>query len=254
MREKSSPSSQRTPTSCELTIGSLKCPPSGTASKKTKPQVAVRTSVATVLEGSYQPTPTVPEHRPVDPLMVATAPAAPAATVRSSLTVILAAEAVTAGASTMGLAGEPGADATAAAEATRTARPPALHVAASTPARRSKNFGASPPRQATTMASPPSLHGFAIYFSRRNSNLWGSPSTTRSRIQCSGSDTTPSPSRTLVAITTRSASTSHSVWIKPRLHGSSHSRSTRSTSGTSLRNRSPATSRALWVTRVLAWT
>jgi hypothetical protein len=53
----------------------------------------------------------------------------------------------------------------------------------STPARRSKNFGArSPPRQATTMASPPSLHGFAIYFSRRNSNLWGSPSTTRSRI------------------------------------------------------------------------
>jgi hypothetical protein len=72
----------------------------------------------------------------------------------------------------MGLAGEPGAEATAAAEATRTATPPVLHVAASTPARRSKNFGArSPPRQATTMASPPSLHGFAIYFSRRNSNL-----------------------------------------------------------------------------------
>jgi hypothetical protein len=104
--------------------------------------------------------------------MVATVPAAPAATVRSSLTVILAAEAVTAGAPTMGLAGEPGAEATAAAEATRTATPPVLHVAASTPARRSKNFGArSPPRQATTMASPPSLHGFAIYFSRRNSNL-----------------------------------------------------------------------------------
>jgi hypothetical protein len=60
--------------------------------------------------------------------------------------------------------------------------------------------------------------------------------------------------RTLVAITTQSASTSPSVWIKPRLHGSSHSRSTRSTSGTSLRNSSPATSRALWVARVLAWT
>jgi hypothetical protein len=44
------------------------------------------------------------------------------------------------------------------------------------------------------------------------------------------------------------------VWIKPRLHGSSHSRSTRSTSGTSLRNSSPATSQALWVARVLAWT
>jgi hypothetical protein len=40
---------------------------------------------------------------------------------------------------------------------------------------------------------PPSLHGFAIYFSRRNSNLWGSPSTTRSKIQYSGSDATPSP-------------------------------------------------------------
>jgi hypothetical protein len=117
--------------------------------KTTKPQVAVRTSVATVLEGSYRPT--------------------PSATVRSSLTVILAAEAVTAGALTMGLAGEPRAEATAAAEDTRTATPPELHVAVSTPARRSKNFGArSPPRQATTMASPPSLHGFATYFSRRN--------------------------------------------------------------------------------------
>jgi hypothetical protein len=94
--------------------------------------------------------------------MVATAPAEPAATVRSSLTVTLAAEAVTAGALTMGLAGEPGAEVTAAAEATRTATPPALHMAASTLARRSKNFGARcPPRQATTMASPPSLHCFA---------------------------------------------------------------------------------------------
>jgi hypothetical protein len=144
-----------------------------------KPQVAVRTSVATVLEGSYRPTPTIPGHRPVDPLMVATAPATPVATVRSSFTVILAAEAATTGAPTTGLAGEPGAEATAAAEATRTATPPALHVAASTPARRSKNFSArSPPRQATTMAFPPSLHDFTIYFSRRNSNLWGSPSTT----------------------------------------------------------------------------
>jgi hypothetical protein len=133
-REKSSPSSRRTPTSCELTTGSLKCPPSGTASKTTKPQVAVRTSVATALKGRYRPTPTVPGHRLVDPLMAATAPAAPAPTVRSSLTVILAAEAATVGALTMGLAGEPGAEATAAAEATRTATPPALHVAASTPA------------------------------------------------------------------------------------------------------------------------
>jgi hypothetical protein len=57
-----------------------------------------------------------------------------------------------------------------------------------------------------------------------------------------------------VAITTQSVSTSLSAWIKPRLHGSSHSRSTQSTSGTSSRNSSPATSRALWVARVLAWT
>jgi hypothetical protein len=105
--------------------------------------------------------------------MVAIAPAAPSATVRSSLIVILAAEAVTAGAPTMGLAGEPGAEATAVAEATRTAMPPELHVAVSTPARRSKKFGTrSPPQLATTMASPPSLHGFSTYFSRRNSSLW----------------------------------------------------------------------------------
>jgi hypothetical protein len=95
--------------------------------------------------------------------MVATAPAA---TRRSSLTAILAVEAATAGAPTMGLTGELGAEVTAAAEATQTATPLAPHVEASTPARKSKNFGArSPPWQATMMASPPSLHGFATYFS-----------------------------------------------------------------------------------------
>jgi hypothetical protein len=138
-----------------------------------KPQVAVElTTVATVPEGSYRLTPTVPGHRPVDLLMVATVLAALAATVRLSLIVIMVAEAVTAGAPTTGLAGEPGAEAIAAAEATRTATPPALHVAASTSAKKSKNYDAkSPPRQATTTASPLSLHGFAICFSRRNSNL-----------------------------------------------------------------------------------
>jgi hypothetical protein len=64
----------------------------------------------------------------------------------------------------------------------------------------------------------------------------------------------PSPSKMLVATTTRSASTSPSVWTKLRLHGSSHSRSTRATSGTSSRNNSPATSWAPWGARVLAWT
>jgi hypothetical protein len=77
---------------------------------------------------------------------------------------------------------------------------------------------------------------------------------TRSKIPYSGSDATPSPSKMLVAITTRSASTSPSAWTKLRLHGSSHSRSTRSTSLTSSRNSSPATSRAPWAARVLAWT
>jgi hypothetical protein len=87
--------------------------------------------------------------------MVAITPAAPAATVILSLIVILVAGAATAGAPTTGLAGEPGAEATAASEATRTATPPRIHVAVSTPAKKSKNYDAkSPPRQATTTASP----------------------------------------------------------------------------------------------------
>jgi hypothetical protein len=57
-----------------------------------------------------------------------------------------------------------------------------------------------------------------------------------------------------VETTTRSASTSLSAWTKLHLHGLSRSRSTRSTSGTSSRNSSPATSRAPWGARVLAWT
>jgi hypothetical protein len=94
----------------------------------------------------------------------------------------LAAEAATTGAPTMGLTGELGAVATAAAEATRIATSPAPHVAVSTPARKSKNYDARrPPRQATMTASLPSLRDFATYFSRRNSSLWESPSTTRSK-------------------------------------------------------------------------
>jgi hypothetical protein len=64
----------------------------------------------------------------------------------------------------------------------------------------------------------------------------------------------PSPSKMLATTMIQSASTFLSVWTKLHLHGSSHSRSTRSTSGTSSRNSSPATSRAPWGTRVLAWT
>jgi hypothetical protein len=121
----------------------------------------------------------------------------------SFLIVMLVAEAVAAGAPHTGLAGEPVAEATAAAEATRTATPPVSHAAATMPAKKLKNYDAkSPPWQATTMASPPSLLGFTICFSRRNSNPWGSPSRMRSKIQYSGSDATPSPSKTLMETTT----------------------------------------------------
>jgi hypothetical protein len=211
------------------------------------------TTDATVLEQSYRLTPTVLGQRPVDPLRVAIALEPQAVIARSSLIATLAAEAVAAGAPTTELEGGPVAEAIAAAEATRTATSPEPHMAASMPARKLKNYDRrSPPRQATTTASPPFLLGFATYSSQRNSNLWGSPSTTRSKTPYNGSDAMPSLSRTLVAIRTRSASTSPSAWIKLRLNGSSHSRSTRSTSGTSSRNSSPATSRAPWAARVLA--
>jgi hypothetical protein len=60
-----------------------------------------------------------------------------------------------------------GAVATATAEATRTTTSPVPHVAASMPARKSKNYGARRlPRQATTTASLPSLRDFATYFSQ----------------------------------------------------------------------------------------
>jgi hypothetical protein len=129
------------------------------------------TTDATVPEENYRLIPTVLGHQPADLLMVATAPAAPVVTTMLSLIVILVVEAATAGAPHTGLAGEQGVEATAAAEATRTATPPAYHAVALMPAKKPKNYDAkSPPRQATTMASSPSPHGFAIYFSRRNSN------------------------------------------------------------------------------------
>jgi hypothetical protein len=141
----------------------------------------------------------------------------------------------------------------AAAEATQTATPPVSHAAATMPVAESRKFDATNP-QVRTRASPPSLLDFAICCSQRNSSLWGLLSTTRSKTQYSGLGAAPYPSRTLVATTTRSVSTSPSVWTKLHLHGSSHSRSIRSISGTSSRSSSPATSRAPWDARVLAWT
>jgi hypothetical protein len=172
-----------------------------------KPQVAVQlTTDATVLKENYRLTPTVLGHRPVDLLRVATVPAASAVTAMSSLIVILAAEAEAAGAPHTGLEGEPVAGAITAAETTQTATSPVSRAAAMMPVAESRKFGATNP-QARMTASPPFLHGFAIYFARRNSNHWGSPSTMRSKIQYSGSDATPSPSKMLVAIMTQSAST-----------------------------------------------
>jgi hypothetical protein len=105
----------------------------------------------------------------VDLLRVAIAPVTPAVTAISSLTAILAAEAVAAGAPHMELEGEPVAEAITAAEAMQTATSPVSWVAATMPVAESRKFGTTNP-QARMTTSPPSLHSFAIYFYRRNSN------------------------------------------------------------------------------------
>jgi hypothetical protein len=85
--EKSSLSSQKTPTSCGSTTGSTSLLPPGTGT--TKLQVVAQTSVATVLELSCRLSPIALVQTPAGPHRVATA------TVRSSLTANLAAAAVT---------------------------------------------------------------------------------------------------------------------------------------------------------------
>jgi hypothetical protein len=134
----------------------LKCLPLEPANPTTKLEVAVQlTTDAIVLEENYRLTPTVLGHRPVDLLRVVIAPAAPAVTAMSFLIVMLAAEAVVARAPHTGLAGEPVAEATAAAEATRTATPPVSHAAATMPAKKLKNYNAkSPPRQTVSAIKP----------------------------------------------------------------------------------------------------
>jgi hypothetical protein len=175
-----------------------------------KPQAVVQpTTDAIVLEESYYRTPTALGHLLEDLLRAVTALGALAVVALWWLTMTPAAEAAAAGAPHTRLEEEPVAEAIAEAEATQTATSPVSHAAAMMPAAESKKFDArNPPRQARMTASPPSLLNFAICCSQRNSNLWGSPSTMRSKTLYSGSDVTPSPSRTLVATTTRSASTS----------------------------------------------
>jgi hypothetical protein len=101
--------------------------------------------VATVPEESYRLTPTVLGHRAVDLLRVATAPAVPAVTVRSSLTSILVAEAAAAGAPHTKLEGEPVAEVIAAAEATQTTMSPVSRAVATMPVAESRKFGATSP-------------------------------------------------------------------------------------------------------------
>jgi hypothetical protein len=231
-------------------------PPPELANMRTmKPQVAVQLMDASVPEENSPRTPTVLGRQLEDLLRVVAVLAAPVAVTTQLIIVMLAAEVAATGAPHTELEGESVAEAIAEAEATQIATSPAPHAAATMPAAELKKYDAtSPPRQATTMASPPSLLDFATYFSQRNSNLWGSLSTTRSKTQSNGSDATPSPSKTLVATMIPSASTFPSAWTKHHSHGSSRSTSTRSISGTSSRISSPATSRAPWDARVLAWT
>jgi hypothetical protein len=129
-----------------LTTELLKYHPSGIDNPTTKPQVAVQlTTVATVLEGNYRLTLTVLEHRSVDLLRVATAPAVSAVTAMSSLVAILAVEAAAAGAPHTGLEGEPVAGAIAADEVTKTATSPESRAAATMPVVESREFGATNP-------------------------------------------------------------------------------------------------------------
>jgi hypothetical protein len=211
---------------------------------------------ATTLEENSLRTPTVPGHQLEDLLRVVTVLAAPVVVAALLVMVMLVVDAATAGAPHTGLEEEPVAEAIAEAEATQTATSPAPHAAAMMPTVELKKYDAtSPPRQATTTSSPPSPLDFAIYSFQRNSNLRrGSPSTTRSKTQSNGSDATPSPSKTLVATMTPSASTFPSAWTKHHSPGSNRSTSTRSASGTNSRISSPATSWAPWDARVLAWT
>jgi hypothetical protein len=133
---------------------------------------------ATALEENFHRTPTVPGHQLEDLLRVVTVPAAPAVVAALLIMVMLAAEAVVAGAPHTGLAGEPVAEAIAEAEATQTVASLVPHAVATMPAAELKKYDAtSPPRQATTTASPPFLLDFTIC-SQKNSNLWGSLSMT----------------------------------------------------------------------------
>jgi hypothetical protein len=155
---------------------------------------------------------------------VVTVLAASAEAAVALVTVTATAEAAATEAHHTVLVGELVAAAIAGTEATQTATSPASHAVATMPAVELKKYVARRPlRKATVMVSPPSPLDFATCFSQRNSNFWGSPSTTRSKTQFNILGVMPYPLKTLVATTTRSASTSLSAWTKHHSPGSSRS-------------------------------
>jgi hypothetical protein len=187
--------------------------------------------------------------------MVATAPVALAVTTISSLTAILAAEAATAGAPCTGLAEELGAEATTAAEATRTPTPPVYHAAASMPPQKIEELR----RKKSSTAGD--NDGFPA-FSARLRNLLLPEKFKPLGITKYGAKQDPIQWLKCYALSIENAGGNNDTkclyfpfcldqapltWIESLEKYSIDK-------GTSSRNSSPATVRALWVTRVLAWT
>jgi hypothetical protein len=174
--------------------------------------VAIQQMVdATAPEENNHRIPIVSGHQLQDLLRAATVLVAPAEAAVALVPATPAAEAAAAGAPHMVLAGELVAAAIAGAEATQTATSPASHAAAMMPAAELKKYVARRPlRQATATVFLPSPLNFATCFSQINLNLWGSPSMTRRKTQFNGLGSMPYQLKTLVATTTRSASTSPS--------------------------------------------
>jgi DNA-binding LacI/PurR family transcriptional regulator len=120
---------------------------------------------ATAAMGNNHQTPTALGPQLEDPPKLATARAVTAVAVAVAVVAAAKAHHTT-------LAKELAAATIAGAEATRTATPPATHVAATMPATGLRRFVAKMLlKQATATASPPTPLDFAIYSSLRNSSL-----------------------------------------------------------------------------------
>jgi hypothetical protein len=168
------------------------------------PAVVQQTVDATALAENNHPTPTALGPQLEDPPKVATARATLVVAAVALVAAMATAGVAVAGARHMVLAEELAAAAVIAeAEATRTAMSPAIHVAATIPATKSRRFVANwPLKKMAVMASPPSPLDFTTCSSRKNSSLSGSPSTTLSKTEFSGFGVVPYPLKTLVATMT----------------------------------------------------